>query len=312
MDILKNVIDELTSIRDELKYDRITVDTALKKMGECREVVSKFKDKTVTGSNILNDFFVTFNISNLAEATLLIRYVNENYSIIEAAGSPDYLEYITTLLSSDMYFYKNTDSFERHGINIKIYYEKMVTEKASYTILTVTESVFFMPSRFHMLSDILMDIIRSVDVPVRALYNDLFEDIVIDINRLLLSDKETVRSLFLFKFEYIPVFIENIGIYSILELSDIIMKKLNELFRDEAVIFRISLSRFLIFFTENSSGYETFVTYQKKGKLDFVYRGIVLPHHHMEIPFINGQTIYDIFENIYNSESSIYHSDVAI
>ena len=241
----------------------------------------------------------------MAEATVLIRYRDDKCLIIEKSGAEPYTGYISELLEGDRYFYKNTDRLEYRGRQQKIFFETMTTEKASYTLLTMSESSFFRPSRFHILSDILMDIIRSGDVILKPLYSDLFEDVIVEINSLLAAESKSIGPITLFKFEYIPDFIKNIGIVSLIELSNSILHRLNDHFREEAFIFRISIARFLIFFRNDKNGYDTFLEYQKKGKLDFSYRGIVLPHHHFRINYQEGDTVYNLFEKIYIAQEKV-------
>lgn len=312
MDRITELTGKLTELRDELQYGRLQVDEALKGLERTRDALNSIEVPGTKSNNIIRSFLVNFNISNMAEATILVRYRDEKYHIIEYSGAAPYVEHLTELLSGDPHFYKNTDRLELRGRHQKIYYESMTTEKAAYTLLTISESAFFRPSRFHMLSDILMDIIRSGDVILKPLYNDLFEDVVVDINGLISLEKKDISQVLLFRFEYITDFIENIGIISLIGLSDSILVRLNELFREEASIFRISLARFLIFFRNNRNGYDDFLEYQKRGKLDFSYRGIVLPHQHLKIDYAEEDTVYDLFEKIFTAQEKMAGHDVQI
>lgn len=312
MDTIENIIDKLENIREELQSDKSSVDSALNKISDYRDTISKLKYTKIHDNNILKNLISTFNISNMAEATLIIKYNDENFEILESSGIIQLLDYINSLLYKDKYFYKFNSALDIYGKTLKVFYETMTTEKSIYTIVSITESSFFKPSRFHMLSDIIMDIIRSSVVSFKPLFNDLFETVLIDINRFLLTGQKDISSLFLLKFEYIPVFIENIGMMSIIELSDSILYKLNELFDKDAVVFRISLSRFIVLFLTSGQGYDNFVNYQKSGKLNFSFRGIVLPHHQLRIPYSEGQTTYDIFENIYSIEKDRLNNSIML
>ena len=312
MDKIKEIEDRLAETRDQILYDALSVDDALAELEKTRDALGRIVVPETGRNNIIRSFLVNFNVSNMAEATILIRYKDETHHIIEHSGVPLCATQISEMLSGDPYFYKNTDTLNINGGRQKIYFESMTTEKASYTLLTISESNFFRPSRFHMLSDILMDIIRSGDVISRPLYNDLFEDVIVDINGFLTNRKKPVSQVILFRFEYISDFIENIGIISLIELSDSILNRLNELFTEKASIFRISLSRFLIFFGDVADASGNMLEYQRRGKLEFSYRGIVLPHHHLAISYTDGDTVYDLFENIFNAQENIISRDLNI
>lgn len=312
MDRKTELIDRLTELRDDLQYGKLKVDDALKQLDNTRDALDSISVPMTGSNNIIRSLLVSFNISNMAEATVLLRYRDDKYHAIEYAGASPYTEELGEMLNSDPYFYRNTDRLEVKGRQQKIYYETMTTEKATYTLLTISESVFFRPSRFHMLSDILMDIIRSGDVILKPLYNDLFEDVVVDINGFLAMGDKSISRIILFRFEYITEFVENIGIVSLIELSDSILNRLNELFREEASIFRISLARFLIFFRNAKNGYDNFLEYQKRGKLDFSYRGIVLPHHHLQISYSQDDTVYDLFEKLFTAQENIKGHEINI
>ncbi len=310
MERIPELSDRLTELRDELQYGRLTADAALAGLNKIRDAVNTITVPKTENNNIIRSLLVNFNVSNMAEATILIRYRDDKYHVIEYSGAAPYTTQLAALLEDDPHFYKNTDRLELKGKQQKIYFETMTTEKASYTLLTMSESAFFRPSRFHMLSDILMEIIRSGDVLFRPLFNDLFEDVIVDINGFLSSGKNSISRVILFRFEYITDFVENIGIVSLIELSDSIMSRLNELFREEASIFRISLARFLIFFRNSVNGYDNFLEYQKRGKLDFSYRGIVLPHHNLTISYQENDTVYDLFEKIYTVQENIRGNEI--
>ncbi|HPS57611.1 MAG TPA: hypothetical protein PK514_05840 [Spirochaetota bacterium] len=312
MDSITELTDKLTELRDELQYGKLPVDAALAGLEKTRDALSSITVPGSKSNNIMRSFLVNFNVSNMAEATILIRYRDGKHHVIEHSGAAPYTDHLAEMLEEDPYFYRNTDRLEIRGRQQKIYFESMTTEKASYTLLTMSESAFFRPSRFHMLSDIMMDIIRSGDVIFRPLYNDLFEDVVVDISGFIALEKNSISQVILFRFEYITDIIENIGIVSLIGLSDSIRDRLNDLFKEEASIFRISLARFLIFFRNVKNGYDNFLEYQKRGKLDFSYRGIVLPHHHFKISHTENDTVYDLFENIFKAQDNMAGRDVNI
>lgn len=173
MDEIKEIEERLAETRDQMLYDALSVDDALAELEKTRDALSRIAVPATGRKNIIRSFLVNFNISNMAEATVLIRYEDKKRHITEHAGVPLCVTRISEMLAEDPYFYKNTDTLNINGGRQKIYFESMTTEKASYTLLTISESSFFRPSRFRMLSDILMDIIRSGDVIAKPVQRSL-------------------------------------------------------------------------------------------------------------------------------------------
>jgi len=313
MDMVGNMIEELTAVRDELQYGQISIDNAMTRLEKCRELIAGVPVSDIKKETIIKEFFITFNKSNMSDLTLLLRTGTGRSEILEAAGSGLYLEHIESMLLENPLFFKDLSSVQIKGGNLRLFHETMITDKASYTLLAITGSFFFKASKFHMLSDIIMDLIRSGDKATKPIYNDLFEDVLVAINTMLYQEKGSIRSIQIFKFEYIPLFIADIGIVSIIELSDSIYARLNEAFRDRASIFRISLDSFLVFFMKESGTGELHdETVHKKVKLDFVYRGIVLPRFNGVIPYRDSMTVYDLFEEIYSTGRILIDGDIEV
>jgi len=155
-----------------------------------------------------------------------------------------------------------------------------------------------------MLSDIIMDIIRSTDMSRASIFNDLFEETIIGINSFLASTDVVSLDFYLFKFENIYDFFLKMGLEIIIELSETIKIKLVEIFGDKTSIFRFSLSEYIVIAPADSSCSIRFSDFNNRNVIDFNYKGIVLQHRCIKIPHQNKQ-IYDVFETIFNIDNNL-------
>lgn len=250
-------------------------------------------------SSILKSFIITFNVSNFSDLTALIITSSDNVRIIEYAGSELLLFELKSLIETQKMFYKDIDNIKVKGDNFKVFYESMENDSGIYTIITFTESIFFKPSKFHMLSDILMDIIRSTDMSGNSVYNDLFENTEVGINSYIDANKMNNSELYFFKFENIYDFFVQMGLEIIIELSETIKKKLTEVFSDKSLIFRFSFSEYIVILSGSFAANNKFSDLNDSNFLDFSFKGISLHHRCIKIPYNSNQSVYDIFENIY-------------
>ena len=124
-------------------------------------------------SNLIKSFLITFNINNFSDFTVLFIASDDDSRLIEYAGNELILNEFQNLIQADNKFYKEIDRIKFKENSFRIFFESMENDNGVYTVLTVTESVFFKPSKFHMLCDILMDIIRSTDKSRGSIFNDL-------------------------------------------------------------------------------------------------------------------------------------------
>jgi len=250
-------------------------------------------------SNIIKSFMTTFNVSNFADLTALMITSSENVSIAEYTGSEFLLKELKSLLDTQKTFYKDIDSIKVKGDSFRILFESMENAGEIYTIITFTESIFFKPGKFHMFCDILMDIIRSNNMLESSVYNDLFEDTAIGINSYIETNNMSDLELYVFKFENIDDFFVKMGLGIIIELSEMIKKRLSEVFSDRSSIFRFSFSEYIVISSGSSVIGKKPSYLNDSGILDFNFKGIVLKHRCIKIPYNSNQSIYDIFENIY-------------
>lgn len=299
------LLNEINEIKSSIKSNNIN-------RGEILESIENFNSRisqltlisNKVKNTLINDLMITFNIKNYSDLTILFITNSDNIRIVESAGLEFLLDEFKILYETDNKFYKNTDNLKVKGGNYRIFYESMENEKGIYTILTMTESAFFKPSNFHMLSDIIMDIIRSTDMSRSSIFNDLFEETIIGINSYLASPELGDLDFYLFKFENIYDFFLKMGLEIIIELSEVIKTRLTEVFGNKSSIFRFSLSEYIVIASEDSPPVIRFSDLNNRNVLDFNYKGIVLQHRCIKIPNKN-KSIYDVFETIYKIENNI-------
>ena len=292
---LAELIETKYSIQNN-KFNPDMVRNSLQKIDS--DSLNKSLFKVREQSNLIKSFLITFNVNNFSDLTLLFITTSEGVRIIEYAGTEILFNEFKNLIETDQKFYEDIDKIKVKENSFRIFFESMENDNGLYTVLTITESVFFKPSKFHMLSDILLDIVRSSDISRGPIVNDLFENTVIEISSYISTNNITESEVYLFKFENIYDFFLKMGLEIIIELSETIKKRLWEFFGDKSGIFRFSLSEYIVissgdFLQDNRS-----LDLNNSSMLDFIYKGIVLHHRCIKIPYKNNQSIYDIFENI--------------
>jgi len=300
--------DELLSELNELKYsiqnnkfDKVETYDLLEKINSTVSTLSSINNDTKNSQ--IRNLLITFNIKNYSDLTILFVKTSGKMRILETAGSDILLEEFNLLYESDDLFYINTESIKVKGSHLRLFYESMENEKGVYTILTITESVFFKPSKFHMLADIIMEIIRSTDMSRDSIFNDLFEETIIGINSYLASADVKNLDFYLFKFENIYDFFLKMGLEIIIELSETIREKLKEIFGEKVSIFRFSLSEYIVIVSIDTSSAISFSDLNNRNVFDFNYKGIVLQHRCIKISHQN-KSIYDIFETIFKVDNN--------
>ncbi len=296
----------LLEIKDSIQNNNFDPDKVKDLLKEIDSIpINKSLNIAAEKSNLIKSFLITFNINNFSDFTVLFITSADNMRIIECAGSELLLNEFQNLILADNKFYKEIDRIKFKENSFRIFFESMENDNGVYTVLTVTESVFFKPSKFHMLCDILMDIIRSADMSRGSIFNDLFEDTVIGISSFISDNKISDSEFYLFKFENIYDFFLKMGLEIIIELSETIKKRLTEVFGDKSAIFRFSLSEYIVIVAGDLLPDHKSLDLNNSNILDFVYKGIVLKHRCIKIPYKNDQSIYDIFENIFLIERNI-------
>jgi len=255
-------------------------------------------------SSIIKSLLITFNTSSFSDFTILFITSSDNIEIIEYAGNESIFKEFKILNETEKYFYKDINEIKINGEDFRIFYESMENNNGVYTILTMTESVFFKPSKFHMLGDIIMDVIRSADMSESGVYNDLFEDTSVGISSYLASNDIKNCRFYLFKFDNIYDFFLKMGLEIIIELSETISNKLTEFFGDKSANFRFSLSEYIVILSDSNSPENRISDLNNGNIINFKYKGIVLQHRCIKIPYNGTKSVYNIFESIYQISSS--------
>ena len=296
-----DLFDELLEMKNSIQNNNFDINSVPDELSKIDTIINKncLLNESIK-NNIIKSFFTTFNVSNFSDLTILFISYPDSTKIIEYAGNIDLYNKLKEIIETDKDFFKNIDSIKIKDIKFRFYFESMKNNSGLYTIVTITESRFFMPSKFHMLSDIIMDLIRSSDMSTDSVFNDLFEDTAIQINNSISSDNKDLSELYLFKFENIYNFFLKMGLEIIIELSETIKKKLIESFGDNSTIFRFSLSEYIVISSKLISEDTKYSELNNGNLLDFNYKGIVLQHRCIKIPYTKTQSVYDIFQTIFS------------
>lgn len=297
---------ELLEIKDSLRNNNFDPDKVKHLLKEMDSIpINKYLNIAVEKSNLIKSFLITFNINNFSDLTVLFITSADNNRIIEYAGQELLVNEFQNLMQADKKFYKEIDRIKFKENSFRIFFESMENDNGVYTVLTLTESALFKPSKFHMLCDILMDVIRSIDMSRGSIFNDLFEETVIEISSFISANKISDSKFYLFKFENIYDFFLKMGLEIIIELSETIKKRLTEVFGDKSAIFRFSLSEYIVIVSADLLPDYTSLDLNNSSIIDFVYKGIILKHSCIKIPYKSDQSIYDIFENIFLIDHNI-------
>ncbi len=276
-----NILKRAREIRDLFNNNDITIAEASQNLRELiKERDSLFSNEKIPVEKYTHfkSMLVTYNNANFADATLLINSTENSYEIIDFAGDDNLLNNVYALMDQDVFFYRTLDQLNIGGRTYRLLHESMNTDEGTYSVLTLSESPFMRGSSFHILCDIVMDLIKINSYSSEPIHYDFFEELSVEINSYLSKGMISgeVKSC-LFSFRHIPQFFENMGFSLILELSSDIERKLASLFSNDSGIFRISLSMFLVI---NRGGIQENAIFEKccKGKFDFNIRGIILPY----------------------------------
>lgn len=249
--------------------------------------------------NSIKSFLVTFNVSNFADLTLIINNNTDAIKVLEYAGDNSLLNELKDLIKTECDFFRNTDFFISRDEKFRLYFEMMKNDNGDYIILSLTQSALFKPSRFHIMCDIIMDLIRYADISRESVFNDLFENNLVGINKCLSESGNPETEFFLFRFENISSFYKKIGLQITTELSDLITGKLKGKFGNDSAVFRITLTNYLIMIRKDMNLVADSDEIIKKVN-EFQFNGIILSYRIFKIPFNSDRTVYDLFEYILN------------
>lgn len=297
----KNILDRAVEMRDLLKDNDITIAEAshnLKELISERDIL--LTEKKITGGKYtpLKSLFVVYNRANFADATLLVNASEENYEIIDYAGDDNLLSSIYDLIDQDRFFYRDLGKIDINGRSYQLLYESMNTDGGTYSVITLSESALMRGSSFHILCDIVMDLIKMESYSPEPIHYDFLETLSVGINSYLSkieSTDEIIASVF--SFSHINHFFKKMGFSLILEISSDIENKLSSIFGANAGIFQVSLSMFLVI-TGVESQKHAMLEKCRGSKIDFSTRGIVLPYACIDIDCERETSSYTILQKI--------------
>jgi hypothetical protein len=254
-------------------------------------------------SNILKSLLITFNLTNFSDLTFIFDLPSERVNVIEYAGDEILIGEVKVLIDSDSQFLKETDSIKIKGCNYRLFYESIDFNDKNYFIISMTESNLYSIAKFHALCNIAFDIIRYIYSSNETIYRDLFQKTIIDVNTYMNDNLMTDSELFLFRFKkiYSSFYTMDLGI--MLDISESIKEQLKKIFKQRAAIFRFSLSEYIAIPERDYLPAYTLLELNNNSEVNFSYKGVVLQHSCTKIS-ANNQSIYNIFENIYEAEQN--------
>jgi len=311
MDKAVNMMNQLMEFREGLKADYLSPEQVEIDLEKIAGQIDLLQVESSQKSNPLKSLMVVFNQSNYADMTVFFSKKGELPTIIEIAGESKLCEIISGFLKDDPGFYSSMEKLEISGEYYRVFSESMYLEDVVYTMLSVTLSKNFRSSDFHMLCDMVMDYTRSSRLSRDGIFCDLFDDTLIEMNSYITDLSKTKPFVYFFRYQYITDFFQKIGLATLIEMSDSLKVKLAELFGEDSYIIRISLSSYIVIALDTEEK-RNIKQYMDKNKINFIYKGIVLPYMVIEIPYENSHSSYDIFENVYYLDNYLKLGDVRI
>ena len=296
----EELLSELEEIKNSIinkSFNLEQVENSLLKIEESLDKTPKFN--AAYKFNILKSLLITFNLTNLSDIVLVLDQSSDILNIFEYAGDEVLLNEFKVLMDSDNQFFKNMDSIKIKNNNYHIFYETLNFNDNVYTILSMSESAFFKPEKFHILCNIVFDIIKYIHTPDETVSIDLFEGTIVDINNYINDNMISDSELFLFTFNKIYDSFNTMDLRIMLNISESIKEQLKIIFEHKAAIFRFSLSEYIVIPEKDYIPTYTISDLNNINEIKFIYKGVVLQHGCTKISF-GDQSIYNIFENIYD------------
>jgi hypothetical protein len=299
-----DIMEKAAEIRDLLKNNDIKLSEASQSLKELKsDAYIFFKDNNIPGKySDIKSLLVIYNTANFSDLTLIIHSSIDEFKITDYAGDDNLFKNISSLINQDINFFRNLEKTDVSGKLYRILHESMNTAAGQYSIVTLSESQFMKPSSFHILCDIVMDLIKIYQYSPQPIHYDFFESLSVDINSYL-TKTGSFKSFnaYVFSFSNFARFFKNIPFSLITELSSDVEKKLISLFGYDTGVFRISLSMFLVI-AENESGADSVYEEIRDGKMDFILRGIVLPYTSTRLTCDSETSSYTVLQKIMTSD----------
>lgn len=300
MNSKRDSLEKAAEIRDLLKNNDITPEEAALSLKDLQAEAEKYISESNTKEKFsdLKSLLVNYNLANYSDLTLILYSAMNEYEIIEYAGDRNLIDHVYSLIDQDVNFFSNLEKTDINGSLYLINHESMSTDQGKYTVLTFSESHLMKPSSFHILCDIVMDIIKTRQFQPVPVQYDFFESLSIEINSYL-ARTGSFKSFnaYIFSFRHITRFFRNSSFTLISELSSDIEKKLSSMFGPEAGVFKISLSMFLVIIEKDSEGDAVYNKIRDE-KMDFIIRGTVLPYISSRISCDSETSSYTLLQKI--------------
>jgi hypothetical protein len=161
MEKKKEFLAELEEIKNAIinkNFNLKQIENTLFRIEESLEKATKFN--AANKSNIFKSLFITFNLSNFSDITFILNPSSDKINIIEYAGDEILLNEFNVLIESDNQFFKNMDSIKIKNAKYRLYYESLNFNDTVYILLSISESDLFKQEKFHILCNIIFDIIK--------------------------------------------------------------------------------------------------------------------------------------------------------
>ena len=310
MEIIKDPIESIIDLQADIANENISPEQASLKINEIERLLTPDNNhRNPAQSNSLKSLMITFNIYNYSDITIVFNLSGTGSTIIETAGDKSLCGEIEEFLKDDSCFYKELEKIEIGGEYFRLFYETMTIDNSIYTVMSLTQSYNFRSTRFHILCDIIMDYLSTIKQSNNGFFYDLFDYTIIELTKFISLFEDNEPEVFFFRYEYISDFFNRIGLATIIEMSRYIRHKLIELFGHDASIIRLSLSSYVVVTSKQSS---TSGVFSKKNRMEFNFKGIVLPFNVIQVPYTAENSIYDIFENVYLLNNYMHKGDIRI
>lgn len=312
MDNVKVLIEQINELKENIIDDLISTEQAITSLNDFENrykvlPLAQFGEK----STALKSLLILFNITNFSDVSILFYNNNSDLSVIEEAGNRSLCRKIEEFIKDDPLFYKWIEKIEFGGLYFRLFAESMIKENSVYTLISLTSSRNFRSTRFHVLCDIIMDYLKSIGETKKGIYNDLFDYTIIELTKFISLFEDNEPAVFFFRYEYISEFFNKIGIAAIIEMSHYIKQKLIELFGNSISVIRLSLSNYVVVAPRNEGGAD-FGAMITRNRINFSYKGILLPYTVVEVPYKKENSIYDIFENVNLLNNYLCDGDIRI
>ncbi len=299
------VVSKLETMKSELLSGEISIEEGLQNLSELESIQLKNAEHYSEKNNFLQNLFLTFNISNFCDITLLISHDNEGIGIVERVGNTSLLNNIMFRLKHSNNFYTKYSELVYSSRTYNIYYsEKEETKK--YTLLAFSESKYFQKKAFNILSDLTWHYMKTADLKQVPYYSDFFDIAMSRLHLFLEEKKDTKNNIYIFNFQHNKI-INEMGVGTAFNLSEYIKSTLSKAFPEDSGIFRISLEKFIVVVPGEES--EAFSLNERGNgglqcQIDFKFNGIVIFYACSQISQRDIATPYDIYARILQGEST--------